>query len=461
MLSVFLCIVPFFVQFHFGFAEDTAVPTFIPTESPTIQPTTPTVVPTPGPSFQPTSPSRWYQTSSPEGFYASLAASQTGQYMAAPSYWVYNMIIVTQNFGNSWSTANLTKVCEAADYCMAGQCVAVSPSGQYMYACVYDDGLHQDHVLYSSDYGNSWLKSYNFYTKNPNTVWISIDTSSSGESAVALSRDDGYVAVTSNAGMNWTTIRNLTEYKGAHGFHSISCDGSCQTFLIAADNLLIGFSLSDPNTITEYYAITAQPQNYFFAATCSEDFQTLAGAPFNNYPTGDYLVLSQDGGKTWIEVISAPISDWWAITMNQAGNILGAIDVSSNVYLSWDNATTWTLLSSPQGSMRGLIVSNDGNFVAASGDYIYTQTFAPTFMPTSRPTISFSPTTVPTVAPSPGSDGNKDSGFSDGVMAGVVVGSFVGGAVLLVAGFFLYTTFFAGGKAFALTKPLLEVKNVV
>lgn len=236
-------------------------------------------------------------------------------------------------------------------------------------------------------------------------------------------------------------------------YYSIACDGSCENFLIAGDNLLYGLSVADPDNVVLYYnaTLTAGSEAYFQAVVASQNFDILAGAPYNT-EDGDNLILSTDGGATWTQS-SSPSTSWWALDMNLAGNVIGATDAASNVYLSYNNGSSWTLISTPQGTSEfigGIVVSEDGEFASIAGSFIYIESFAPTVSPTAMP----STTAAPSYRKHGGADDGDDSDLTGGEVAGAVIGALLGAALLGVAAFVAYNSL--AGKT-TLNKPLLDV----
>jgi photosystem II stability/assembly factor-like uncharacterized protein len=434
----------------------------------TVQATSPTANPTFRPSSLPTTPSQWVQTSAPYGEWGNLAGSDTVQYMAA-SHSIpagdKNQIILSNDTGINWRYAQLPSACNTTKTFYCGTCLSMSSNGQSIYGCVSASKLNFNQVLLSNDSGLTWSLSNQFAGSTP-YEWKAIATSSSGEASVLMDSNYGLLYLSSDGGINWTYLRNLTTYVNpgcSDCFYDIACDGLCTQFIIASELALFGVSSSSPDTVITYYANAGYQFNQVAA---SADFMTFAAVSLSSYTS---IQVSVNGGRSWFPAV-APADKWgWlTITMNTQGTVMGAIDGHSVVFMSWDNGTTFDEVSGPQDYNYGFVVSNNGEFAAVSGySHIYTETFVPTEMPTSTPTLTYAPSAHPTVQPNPfptpvpsqtPEANHQSSDLSKNVIvAGTVIGSVVAVGTLFFIGYlYFYTSNVVQSR---LTTPLINVVN--
>lgn len=247
---------------------------------------------------------------------------------------------------------------------------AVDESGQHMVL-----GSYMSREYVSEDFGKTWTKS----NLSPTDNWLKIRTSSAGDRMVAIYSENanyqgtGSVAVSTNAGYNWTGTRALpTDYVDivtddyavllatiVHNFEQSVCQ------LLISDDFGYNWSFVNSAPIDSYYALAAdsKAQRLFIAGKKGVYTTADRGATWNTWANpvehlnsvacsasgqqllasaeGRELYASSDFGQSWKVVLNHNDS-WYSVASNADFSVLAAVSSWTSVYVSRDGGATWT-----------------------------------------------------------------------------------------------------------------------
>jgi hypothetical protein len=258
--------------------------------------------------------------------WTNIAASSDARYQTA----IGNLsgIYVSNDYGNTWAIKLASPITWAA--------TNMSGDGQYQIAC------STQYLYVSQNFGDTWaLKALAIgTTRNWSSVHISMD----GRIQVACVNDpiNGYVYMSSDYGNTWAASLSSI---GARAWSSIttSSDGKYQTACVKSTTTS-GHVFVSIDYGTTWRAAISDANRLWNHVDMSADgrYQTAV-------VDGGFIYVSSDFGSTWSQVgVSA---SWKSVAMSASGKIQIAHKLtSSDLYLSVNWGTDWTLISGPAGA---------------------------------------------------------------------------------------------------------------
>src|SRR5665213_2900426 len=172
------------------------------------------------------------------------------------------------------------------------------------------------------------------------------------------------LALASPVTYTWTYRATLGTSKFETNSLAISADGT-KAFGSGGPSLF----LSSDSGVT--WTNSGAASNIWWELTSSADGTKVAAATNGNYPTGDYIYLSTNGGATWTASINAGIRFWDGIASSADGTKLAATvgtrgGAVGDIYTSTDGGATWTdRTSAGTRSWEGIASSADGTKLVA------------------------------------------------------------------------------------------------
>jgi len=220
-------------------------------------------------------------------------------------------------------------------------------------------------IYTSQDSGDTWIKTGAADTN----FWISVASSASGNTLVALASPRHYVpgeiAISTNTGATWSRTYDYA------GWHSVACSANGTTLAVASYLVSISTNLGT-SWVTNYVAGAAE-----YHVTCSATGEKVVAAV-----NGGGIYHSTDSGANWTKT-DAPDASWGSIASSADGTrLVAAVGqyYAGQIYASSNSGVNWLPTSAPGAVWASVALSADGNKVAAStrGGGIYTWQTTPT-----------------------------------------------------------------------------------
>jgi photosystem II stability/assembly factor-like uncharacterized protein len=194
-----------------------------------------------------------------------------------------------------------------------------SSNGTILYAC-----SKQNHIVTSTDSGNTWTQLVNSGLKE----WNGIDCSSDGTKLIACAYGN-YVYISTNSGINWTS------------------------------------------------AISSITTRFWSGVASSSDGTKLFGVV--NGSSSNYYYYSLNSGNSWyrMEQTTNDIRRTSVSTSNNGGVVSVARGGNHYITISYNYGSTWTTITSmPLNTLKSPVVSGDGKriFIGVYNGYLYSIT---------------------------------------------------------------------------------------
>ena len=256
--------------------------------------------------------------------------------------------------------------------------IASSSNGQNM-AAVTTSGT----IYTSTTSGQTWSLMYTLPPNPPNppNPFTSIASSSNGQILYATSPNStgtGGVFVSTNGGVNWTTISSLQTYP--NNWIDVSCDGTGQNVVVSGWYLISPPIISGVYYSTNYGSsftpINPSSVNLRFGSitsnTGSGQYVAVVTTSFNGGNGGIYY--SSNYGANWAQSVGAPFSAndylniWTSIDSDSTGQYMAATyggTTSSyfGVWLSTNYGANWTQSSLTQNNLASIASSSNGSIL--------------------------------------------------------------------------------------------------
>ena len=201
------------------------------------------------------------------------------------------------------------------------------------------------------------------------TYWKGVASSSDGSRIAAISTN-GQVWTSTNSGTTWEShtalnALNLTTWQ------NIVTNASGETLTVASGNGSVYSSGDFGTTWTATNLAGLFGVSTLYGVTTSADGKILAVSDFGT----NKVLVSTNSGLSWSnEGPSGPVTgNFWNVVLSGDGLTLAAIASAGNIWTATYSPTTtpkWTWhdtgISPSSGFWRGLSISSNGNFIAAS-----------------------------------------------------------------------------------------------
>jgi len=179
----------------------------------------------------------------------------------------------------------------------------------------------------------------------------------------------GKVYRSSDNGESWETVIDTLPVSAIHTI-DISPEGH---IYIGANH---GNYRSEDNG-THWEALTLEYQAKAFLFLGNGDI--LAGVNSGYFPNPpQYIYRSNDGGNSWVKVLTANYTYYWSMAANQNGTVFAATSeydsTAGGVYRSTDNGLHWTRVNNglPSRDVNSLVVNSLGHvFIGIYGHSVY------------------------------------------------------------------------------------------
>ena len=260
----------------------------------------------------------WVQaTTSPAGYWCSIASSATGaDVVASNPDNTGRIIIASSDSGDNWAT-------RAGSNGKNWTAVASSSSGKYLVAGDNGNGA-TGCILY---FARLWC---NLECKRFTTRLVTDVASSPDGTKLAASVSNDYIYTSTNSGETWTAKTG----SGKHLWYGLA---------ISLDGKKIAATCQDPNIYistdsgSTWTTIIVPEAIRIYGLACSSDF-TIMVAPDCGLidHSGSYIFTSQDGGLHWKKETAAGKREWSFITKcSSDGTKIVAADASGLANYIW------------------------------------------------------------------------------------------------------------------------------
>jgi hypothetical protein len=266
----------------------------------------------------------WTLTSAPTNAWSAIAGSADLTVLAATVDG--GGIYYSTNSGTNWNLSDAPSNSWVS--------IASSTNGLVMAAIAAGGG-----IWISSDLGDSWVMS----EAPTNLNWAGVASSASGATIVAVAPGAG-VWISTNSG-HWTSNDAPASFIAI----ASSADAS---ILLATD--YDGLFVST-NCATDW-VLTDAPESGWRSVSSSADGLNLASA------CGLGIYTSVDSGATWNASIPG---NWKLVCSSSNGNKLAAVADPDGLFVSADAGGGWTQVDYPGYDWIGIVLSSDGNHLAA------------------------------------------------------------------------------------------------
>jgi len=274
----------------------------------------------------------------------SVAVSASGQYQTAV---VFNGgIYYSNNYGFAWYQSNASTL----DW----HSVAVSDSGQYQTAVVDNGG-----IWYSTDYGVNWAQS----NATPGLYWYSVAVSASGQYQTAVINGGviGGIYCSTNYGVDWTQTNSSSLNWNSV---AVSDSGQYQTAVVADTQGYGGIYYSNNYGVNWTQSSSAQtgPLWYSVAVSASGQYQT---AVINgSYQDIGGIYYSSDYGFFWTKS-NASNQSYKSVAVTSSGQYQTAVVQNGGIYYSNDYGLNWAQSTASTLNWYSVAVSASGQYQTA------------------------------------------------------------------------------------------------
>jgi len=271
----------------------------------------------------------------------SVAVSASGQYQTAV---VFNGgIYYSNNYGFAWYQSNAST--------LNWHSVAVSDSGQYQTAVVDNGGIYL-----SIDYGVTWNQSTASIQ-----FWYSVAVSASGQYQTAVVHLGG-IYYSTNYGVTWiqSNASNLSWNSVA-----VSDSGQYQTAVVADTQNFGGIYYSNNYGVNWTQSSSAQtgPLWYSVAVSASGQYQTAVINGITGSGIGG-IYYSRDYGVFWAKS-NASIQFWNSVSVTSSGQYQTAVVQNGGIYYSNDYGLNWAQSTASTLNWYSVAVSASGQYQTA------------------------------------------------------------------------------------------------
>lgn len=257
----------------------------------------------------------------------------------------------------------------------AVKAVTSSSDGAYMYCLVDNVGVYK-----STNYGVSWVKTYDAVTPQLPSI-----TCSSDGSIVFFCWVGGGLFQSTDYGVNFTNIAgyatdlNCTPTNGGPYIRNIACNSDVNTVIIGLQGgstcVYICTNFSAPTKSWSSVEV-AGPSLYISNICCNSDSSILfAIAGTDSSPSGanSNIYTSTDGGNTWSTLPGSFTANWTNLACDSTGTKVYATDQAVGLYIFSPSTGVPSLITSPNTSSFGplAIYSSGANLLTGSTTYMY------------------------------------------------------------------------------------------
>ena len=257
--------------------------------------------------------------------------------------------------------------------------IASSSNGQNM-AAVTTSGT----IYTSTTSGQTWSLMYPTLPPNPPNSFTSIASSSNGQILYATSPNTtgtGGVFVSTNGGVNWTTISSLQSIP--NNWIDVSCDGTGQNVVVSGWDLISPPIISGVYYSTNYGSsftpINPSSVNLRFASitsnTGSGQYVAVVTTSTSTNGVNGGIYYSNDYGSSWSQS-NAPLSIndstyinvWTSIDCDSTGQYMaatygGTTGLNFGVWLSTNYGANWSQSSLIQNNLASISSSSNGSIL--------------------------------------------------------------------------------------------------
>ena len=284
----------------------------------------------------------------------AVAISGSGQYTIVGNY--SGLLYYSSDYGVTRTASNAP----SAEWRSA----AMSASGQYAIASTTGTGTSTAYLRYSVDYGQTWVA-----TGSAVPSFVVVSMSSSGQYALGCSNAPGRIYYSKDYGITWTQSTALQAVwqscaMSGTGQYAIACDNTASTGKVYySSNYGESWTAMSFTTTGRWHGIAISKsgqyaiggiyggQIYYSSNTSTTTVITDLADVFE--PLYKY--------KTWTAVGTAT-GTWSGITCNLDGEYVVACSSGSGKTIYSSNyGDTWAD-ANPAGDMRGVSMSNTGNY---------------------------------------------------------------------------------------------------
>ena len=287
-----------------------------------------------------------YGTPAPSTYWLSLSADSSGQFVVGVSF---TGVYVSSNFGVDWKLSL---------NCSSLSVVKSSASGQQV---VMVSGMTTTDkcgpVLFSNDYGNTWISSSIPRGKLSTLKDVSIDGTGQHVATFSYATGNGQndVFVSADGGNTFMEV-NRTDIINLGSIAMAKSNG----------NVILGQSLGGLFYSTDYGA-TFQPNtklltDNWFGLSCCDTCSLVAASK------GTDIAISIDSGLSWIPASTLPKASGYVVHVASSGKIIYAAAAHQSIFKSTNSGVTWTAIGphSPLTSWTSIVSDASGQYVYAS-----------------------------------------------------------------------------------------------
>jgi hypothetical protein len=295
-------------------------------------------------------PDAWsVRTSSGKKSWISISSSYDGIFLAACSDFIYT----SNDSGASWTVSYAVN----PDW----RDIVCSADGPLIFAC------SPTTVYVSNNSGSSWST----ITNAGFTSLTSITASANGQ-LVAVTNDNGYIAVSTDSGANWTQLTSIEIRKWGR----IEATGFGEAlFAYVYDTTNKGYIYNIVNNAGTWTSteLTAAGLRVWTGMSVSPNGQNIAACATG--AADGYIYVSLDGGTTWLTRSGITPKPWSGVRISASGLVVTGTAYNEYIYTSTDYGENWfNHIYAGIQNWSGIISSYNGTKLAAitDGHYIYT-----------------------------------------------------------------------------------------
>ena len=257
--------------------------------------------------------------------------------------------------------------------------VSMSTTGQYAVACTRDsNGL----IYYSNDYGNKW----NVSNSTPGT-WYSVSISSSGDYAIGCIGGGGKIYHSNNQGQSWTVSNSIPG-----NWYSLSISSSGQ-YAIASINGGTGGLIYYSSDYGVNWTVSNSNSSNWISVSISSSGQYAFACIYDITQTvNNGIYYSNDYGHTW--TLSNNVSTtWYSVSISSSGQYAVGCVRNGKIYYTNDYGQTWNIASLSTGGPAGnanwysVSISSTGQYALACAPGVvmyYSITYGEIWIPTTN-----------------------------------------------------------------------------
>ena len=338
----------------------------------------------------------WTQSYPTPQVWHSIASNASGDVIVAGEA-PTGLVHVSADGGATWTSGNSTPGVWISS--------AISSAGDRIVAVQYQGGMFT-----STDHGVTWnrVTSSPLVNQSGGVLFEAVTMSQDGQRIAAVVQN-GPILLSHDAGATWTT-GTLPDQPQARWWRWIDGSPDGSVLVAVSHNGEVYRSTDAGTTWTALTVAIGSPlaavSEHWYRVKVSADGSTIALAAntFGGGP-GSGIFVSHDGGRTWTRGFTL-VADYTGIAMSSDGQTIAATLSNTNgtpgrVLLSTDGGATFVALAMPGSDTdwRSITMSaNAARMAVVAGAFDTNRTG---LLYTSRASSTPSPSPAPTPAPSP------------------------------------------------------------